>query len=291
MLNTTDGEGRQVPTETIPEGFYCRRPVRQAIRESEKRTTWKRNTTGGLRQTARSTEEDEDDTERRLPEKIGGRFCFFALISRPPMSVSCFRLVLLPVLCVGLLVVTACDSGGNNNNDDGDHSSSLDNSFSLTVTDDNTGNTSTLEGFSYFATGTDPDTGVEGFVMYFVDDENFVESDAQDGLFGIAARLGGLPSGGQQYSVTEDDATVEAGDSFAMVLYENFGAQSGTVYAVTGGSVNVGSASASQVDGELDVQALSASFDGSGATEQPVTITGRFQAPGVNSVFGTNFLQ
>lgn len=199
------------------------------------------------------------------------------------------RIFGLPLLLLAplFLTVTACDSGGNSSNDVDDQPF-LDNAFSLTVTD-STGKSKTLDGFGYFATGQDPDSGIEGFVLYFVDEEEFSENDASNGLFGIAVRNAARPGIGQ-YSASDDDQRFEDGSSFFMVLYENLGTQSGTIYSVTDGNINVTRSESDRVDGDMNLQASAFTFD-DGGSELPVTIEGSFRAPGVSSFFGMNFLR
>ncbi|MFO8099499.1 MAG: hypothetical protein R6T83_07750 [Salinibacter sp.] len=186
-----------------------------------------------------------------------------------------------------LLPLAGCDSGGGPDIEDEDPPS-LDNAFSLDVTDED-GTTRTLDGFAYFATGTDPETNVQGFVIYFLDDEDFAEGDATDGLFGLAVRQSGRPATGQ-YAVSTAEDDFESGASFAMVLYENLTASSATIYEISGGSIDVTRSESSRIDGSLALDGVAIDFGSGEPTERPVTIDGVFQSPGVSSFFGTTFL-
>lgn len=185
------------------------------------------------------------------------------------------------------LSLTACDSGGG---PDADDPSEFDNAFSLTVTDEG-GATRSLNGFGYFATGTDPETSVEGFVLYFLDDENFSQNGATDGLFGMAVRKSGRPGPGS-YAVSTAGNDFDSGVSFAMVLYENLSSSSATVYEILEGTIDVSRSEADRLDGTLSLSGTA--FDlsnGSEPTERGVTIEGEFRSPNVGSFFGTGFLQ
>ena len=186
-----------------------------------------------------------------------------------------------------LLPLAGCDSDGGPDVDENDPPS-LDNAFSLNVTDDEA--TRTLDGFAYFATGTDPDTNVEGFVIYFVDDEDFAEGDATNGLFGLAVRKSGRPATGQ-YAVSAAENDFESGASFAMILYENLTSSSATIYEISGGSIDIPRSESTRLDGSLALEGTAINLGTGGEpTERPVTVEGTFRSPGVSSFFGTSFL-
>lgn len=188
-----------------------------------------------------------------------------------------------------VLSLSACDSGGSNEEE------SINNRFSLTVTENGGGAaakqaTETLEGFSFFATGTDQETGEQGFAVYMSDDENFSQQNATSGLFGLAVRLSGLPGTGS-YSVTEDGSVLEGGSDFALVLYKDFGSQSGTVYIANGGTIELTTSNNDRVEGTIDVQAEGFTFSGTTGETVSATITGSFTAKNVSTFMGTSFLQ
>jgi hypothetical protein len=202
------------------------------------------------------------------------------LLSRP----ACLATLTAAFL---LLPLAGCDSGGGPDVDENDPPS-LDNTFSLAVTDDEA--TRTLDGFAYFATGTDPETNVEGFVIYFVDDEDFAEGDATNGLFGLAVRKSGRPTTGQ-YAVSPAEDDFESGASFAMILYENLTSASATVYEISGGTIDISRSESARIDGQLALEGTAINFGSGGEpTERPVTVEGTFRSPGVSSFFGTTFL-
>lgn len=187
-----------------------------------------------------------------------------------------------------LLPLTACDSGGSSDASTEDPSP-LDNAFSFTVTDSE-GATQSLDGFAYFATGTDPETDVEGFVIYFLDDEDFSQNGATDGLFGLAVRKSGRPGPGS-YAISTADADFERGATFVMVLFENLSSSSPTVYEILEGNIDVSRSESDRLDGTLSLAGTALDLsDGGESTERPVTVEGTFRSPGVSSFFGTSFL-
>lgn len=203
----------------------------------------------------------------------------------PPLRLPLFFLLASLVL----LPLAACDSGGSSDADP-DDPPALDNTFSFTVTDAD-GVTRSLDGFAYFATGTDPETSVEGFVLYFVDDEDFSQNRATDGLFGLAVRKSGRPGTGS-YAVSTADDDFDGGSTFAMVLYENLSSSSATVYEILEGTIDVSRSESDRLDGTLSLSGTAFEFsDGGEPAERAVTIEGAFRSPGVGAFFGTGFLQ
>lgn len=192
------------------------------------------------------------------------------------------------------LSLSACDSGGSNEDDD----PSIDNRFSLTITEQSSSSAAkavseTIEGFSFFATGQDPETNEQGFGIYMSDDENFGESSAQQGLFGIAVRLSGRPPAGS-YSlvdIMDDDAGLESGSAFGFMLFRSIDSQSGAVYFATGGTIELTASNDNRVEGTIEADAMGLDFSSDQSEPTPVTITGTFTARNAATFFGPGYFE
>lgn len=186
------------------------------------------------------------------------------------------------------LVLAACDSGGGNEEE-------INNQFQLEISE--VGETETanatvaakdqkeLTGFSFFAEGTDPETGESGFGLYLSDDESFGEDSAQQGLFGLAVRQGGRPSTGS-HAITASEDGIDLGNSMGMILFEDVGEiQNGASYYIgTGGSIDFETSNDRRVSGTFDVEAMHVQFQFDNSTGEvsgdttDVVITGQFTA-------------
>lgn len=196
-----------------------------------------------------------------------------------------YRLVFYAVLPLFVFLV-ACDSGGDNEEE-------IDNHFELEITEASaeaegqaTPKTERdLSGFSFFAEGTDPETGESAFGLYFNDSESIDEQSAQQGLFGIAVRQGGRPSTGS-YSVDFSEEDFGLGSSLGLVLFENVeDIQNGASYYFgTSGTINFNTSSDREVGGSINVEAMriQMQFDESNnefsSDTTDVLITGEFTA-------------
>lgn len=203
---------------------------------------------------------------------------------------------LTALLVAGLLTLSlsACDSGGSNEDDD-----SINNRFSLEITP--TGGSSsaakapaeTIEGFSFFATGQDAETNEQGFGIYMSNEENFGESSAQQGLFGIAVRLSGRPPAGS-YSLADvmnNDTGLESGSDFGFILFRSIDSESGAVYFATGGTIELTTSNDDRIEGTIEADAMALDFSSGQSEPTPVTITGSFTARNATTFLGTGYLQ
>lgn len=177
---------------------------------------------------------------------------------RPSRSLRLLGYSLLPLL----FLLVACDSGGT-----GDNEEAIDNRFRLEINEvssstDGQATVSSskalaeLNGYSFFAEGSDPETGESGFGIYFNDSESFGEQSAQQGLFGVAARQGGQPSTGL-FPVDTSETAISAGNALVMLLFENVGDDQGMSYYLgTGGTIDFETSTDQRISGTLDVNAL-----------------------------------
>jgi hypothetical protein len=179
---------------------------------------------------------------------------------------------LAALLVAGLLTVSlsACDSSGSNDE-------SVDNRFPLDITATG-GNsaakatTETVEGFSFFVEGQDPQTSQQVFGLYFADDQNFSQEGAQNGLFGFIARASGQPSTGS-YSVNDDGDAIDAG-GFYMVLYKDFGTATGTYYVANSGTVDFTTSNDDRIEATVTLDATEYTFSSNQLTTNSVEISG-----------------
>lgn len=194
-------------------------------------------------------------------------------------SVRSFAVLLVASLLT--LSLSACDSGGSSEEE------SINNRFSLEITSVGDGSAAkapaeTVEGFSFFAQGEDPETGQQAFGLYFADEQDFSQQAAQEGLFGFIARASSRPGTGT-YSITDSDEGVSSG-AFVMVLYKNIGSNTGTFYVANSGTFNITASDDNRIEAEVDVQATEFSFDTN--TTQTVNITGTITAENAETFLG-----
>ena len=121
------------------------------------------------------------------------------------------RISTLILAFVLLVALSACDSTDSNNNDDGDDAPPETVTMSIGGSD--------VELSAFFASGTDPETGEEAFLVYLTESNNLSgDSDFQSGgTFGILGRSSTRPGTGT-YSVadvTQDDSDELLREQFA----------------------------------------------------------------------------
>lgn len=207
---------------------------------------------------------------------------------------SLFRAIFLLILPL-FVVVTACDS----NDDD---STEVQNEFTMDVTSTSPSSAITpksspdtsLQGFSFFVSDTDPDTGDPVFAIYFTGRDSLSQTSAQQGLYGFLARKSDQPSTGE-YTIA-DVRQINGIDTqdFAGLVYEKIDAQdpnTGLLQApfhfLTGGTLELTESTDNRVSGTIDGQGVSFTLDTSGQTPQysetSVQITGSFTARNVQN--------
>lgn len=192
------------------------------------------------------------------------------------------------------LTLVACDSGGSDGGEDDGGGSPFANEFSFEVTESTASAArksalTTLNGFSFFFEGTDPETDSEAFVLYFTGEDELSSSSSSQGLFGFAVRETLRPGTGTYSLISLDDE--DPGSNFGMVLLEgadDFGSGSGsfTWYIADGGTVELTTSSDDQVEGQVSAQAMQVTFDGTGSDTTRVTINGQFAAENGESFIG-----
>ena len=187
----------------------------------------------------------------------------------------------LRVLCIALfpfLFVTACDSGGSND--------SVDNQFSLTIEPTSSSGTTVeqqeeVSGFSFFVDAEDTETEEEVFAIYLNDEDSFSTESASQGLFGWIALDASQPSTGE-YNFNGDSEVTE--DEFAAVLWKDIqSTQAAPFYVVEGGTLTLSESSDDKVAGSVDATGTKVTITPSGASEEPVTITGSFTAENIDT--------
>lgn len=207
-----------------------------------------------------------------------------------------FRLLGLALVPL-LLVFSACDSNG-------DDEEVTNNEFTLDVTSTSSSSAlspksardTTLEGFSFFYDGQDPETGEEVFAIYLNGTDDFSQTSAQEGLWGFLARKSSRPSTGT-YDVgalPHTDGLNE--DEFLGLIYEQIDAQQGGMitapfYFTESGTITLNESTDNRVSGTLDLSAaaITVDVDTTGGTPTIITdttdvaITGSFAAQNVEN--------
>jgi len=187
----------------------------------------------------------------------------------------------LRVLCIALfpvLFVIACDSGGSND--------SVDNQFSLTIEPTSSSGTTVeqqeeVSGFSFFVDAEDTETEEEAFAIYMDNEESFSTESASQGLFGWIAWDASQPGTGE-YNFNSDGEVTENG--FAAVLWKDVqNTQAAPFYVVEGGTLTLSESSDDKVVGSVDATGTKVTITPSGASEEPVTITGSFTAENIDT--------
>lgn len=192
---------------------------------------------------------------------------------RQPLRVLLFALL---SLVVGL---SACDSGGSDEED-------VDNQFTFTIEPMSSSSAATeqeeeVSGFSFFVDAENPDTGEEVFAVYLSDEESFSEGSATQGLFGWLARNSSQPgTGTYDFHGTSEPTAAE----FGGVLWEDIqNTQTAPFYVIEGGTVTFSESTDEKIAGSIDATGRKVTITSSGATEEPVTVTGTFTAEDVDN--------
>jgi hypothetical protein len=191
-----------------------------------------------------------------------------------------------------LLMVAACDSGG------GAEEESFANEFSFSISEVTPSTaplaaqqaSTTLDGFSFFFEGTEPESNEDLFLIYFTQNNDLSDESASQGLFGFVVRYGPRPGVGDGNFVSLD-TVVEPTEDFGMMLLEgvgDFGTAGGSFqwYLSDGGTIDVTTSSEDRVEGTINAEAMRVSFDGSASDTTRVTIDGSFAAQSANSFVG-----
>lgn len=195
---------------------------------------------------------------------------------------------------VGLTII-ACDSSGDNGND-----TSFQNNFSFDITE-TSGSTaaataapgkavSTLEGFSFFFDGTNPESGDQAFVVYFTQENALDDGAANEGFFGVVFRES-LRPGSNTYNFASLDSEPNPQSDFGMMIIEgigDFGTDGGSYswYLGEGGTLEMTTSSDDRVDATVNAEALRVSFDGTTTDTTRVTVDGSFSARSADSFVG-----
>lgn len=209
------------------------------------------------------------------------------MITRPLHAVASLCLAAM----VGLTLI-ACDSGGDSGTD-----SSFQNEFSFDVTEVSGSNAAetaaqgnaveTLEGFSFFFDGTNPESGDQSFVVYFTQENALNDGSASDGLFGFVFRES-LRPGNNTYNFVSLDSEPDLQTDFGLMLVENigdFGTAGGSYswYLGEGGTIEMTTSDNDRVNATINAEALKVSFGGSTTDTTRVRIEGTFSARGTDS--------
>jgi len=190
-----------------------------------------------------------------------------------------YRVLTALILTVSLLFV-GCDSGGSDGEND------VDNQFTFTI-EPTSSSSATVEqqeevsGFSFFVEGEDTETEEEVFAVYLDDEESFSNSSTSQGLFGWIALDASQPSAGEYSFNSDANATA---NQFGAVLWEDIqNTQTAPLYVIEGGTLDLSESSDEKVVGSVDATGTKVTITSSGATEEPVTITGSFTAEDIDT--------
>ena len=147
--------------------------------------------------------------------------------------------------------------------------------FSANFTASVTGDlNASMSGTAVFASGTDPETGQQAWIMYMTTDSTQAFSSGQNvAFFGL-----GAPE--QRAYVLEDFTQSEefpvGGAAGWVILFD--GQTISGIFGSTGGTLTITSLSANRMDGTFSITATGSVFDGQMATEGTITVQGSFQA-------------
>ncbi|MFO8231038.1 MAG: hypothetical protein R6U20_00080 [Longimonas sp.] len=175
-----------------------------------------------------------------------------------------------------LFSLSACDSTDSNEDDDGPGDTPPE-TVNMSIGDDE------VEMNAFFATGENPDTGEEGFVIYFTESDNVTgEQDLLSGSAAFMGREGPLPSPDTytfaDLSIDEQDNDLIQ-DQFGFVYweYEGEGFPSRIVVS-NSGELTITSSGSDRVAGSFEINATENTFTGDGFREEEVTMSGNFDA-------------
>lgn len=175
-----------------------------------------------------------------------------------------------------LFSLSACDSTDSNEDDDGPGDTPPE-TVSMSIGGDD------VEMNAFFATGEDPDTGEQGFLIYLTeaDDLSGDGSGFQSGdAFGVIGRLSTQPGTGT-YSFADiefNDSDDVLRDQFGFVYFEGVGTQNQRIVLSNGGTLELTTSNSDRVAGTFDIDGAAVTFDGTGSSEEDVTIEGSFDA-------------
>lgn len=212
-----------------------------------------------------------------------------------PMSVlnRFFRTSVVGLTATALLfMVAACDSGG------GSDEESFANEFSFSISEVTPSAaplaaqqaSTSLDGFSFFFEGTDPESDEDIFLVYFTQNNELSAESSGQGLFGFVVRSGPRPGTGGGNFVSLDTEGVPSED-FGMMLLEgaeDFGTAGGSFnwYLSDGGTIDVTTSSGDRFEGTINAEATRVSFSGTEGDTTRVTIDGSFAARSADSFVG-----
>ncbi|MES3630883.1 MAG: hypothetical protein PPP56_12040 [Longimonas sp.] len=183
---------------------------------------------------------------------------------------------------VALLVgLAACDSTDSNSDDDPD--ALAPETARVSIGDDGS---TTLNAF--FATGENPETGEEGFVVYLTESDDVTgEQDLLSGSAAFIAREGPRPSSGTYTFADldfdqEDDTLIR--DQFGFVYWDLSGDAGfpSRVVVSNSGELTISTSTNDQVTGSFEIEATAVSFSQDEFTEEAVSVSGIFDARRVN---------
>lgn len=183
---------------------------------------------------------------------------------------------------VALLVgLAACDSTDSNSVDDPDALAPETARVSI-------GGDGSVTLNAFFATGENPDTGEEGFVVYLTESDNVTgEQDLRSGSAAFIAREGSRPSPGTYTFADldfdqEDDTLIR--DQFGFVYWDLSGDAGfpSRVVVSNSGELAISRSTNDQVTGSFEIEATAVSFSQDEVAEEAISVSGIFDAGRVN---------
>ena len=175
---------------------------------------------------------------------------------------------------VFMLSLSACDSTDSNSDDNGDTPPET---VSMSIGGDD------IEMNAFFASGTDPETGEDAFIIYLTEaDDLSGDGSFQTGnAFGIIGRLSTRPGTGT-YSFADiefNDSDEVLRNQFGFIFFEGVGTQNQRIVLSNGGDLELTTSNSNRVAGSFDVNGTALTFSGTEANEEDVSIEGNFDAP------------
>ncbi|MGM0705084.1 MAG: hypothetical protein ACQETP_04105, partial [Bacteroidota bacterium] len=149
-----------------------------------------------------------------------------------------------------LFSLSACDSTDSNEDDDGPGDTPPE-TVNMSIGDDE------VEMNAFFATGEDPDTGEQGFLIYLTEaDDLSDESGFQSGdAFGVIGRLTEQPGTGT-YSFADieiNDSDDALSEQFGFIFFEGVGTQNQRFVLSNGGTLELTTSNSDRVAGTFDI--------------------------------------